>query len=135
MNTFIPISELVIDKVPSEFLALESSNYYTLTKTESSRPNIFVSPGDSVSGDLRIVAILTGEDETKEIYSPGIRVQGSTPWNYLRTSPIVSVLDTTARSITFRTEGGVYLLSWETKTELKEREFKEMEAALLRKIA
>jgi hypothetical protein len=99
------IEESVKDLVPNEIKNLEDGNY-TLTKTETSRYG-FVGVGDTVTGLVEIV-----ERDNK----PCVKV-----WNkdyngrdrdasYIRTSPIVEVLDTTATSVVFRTEGGVYKL-------------------------
>lgn len=98
----IEINEEVLDLVPNEFLNLEDVDY-RLTKTENFRPGIVYS-GDSVVGPLSIVNVLG---------KPGIKVLSSSvsrDITYLRTSPVVKVLDVTKDTITFQTEGGVYKL-------------------------
>lgn len=64
--------------------------------------------GDAVEGPLEIV-------DVAGLGLPGVKVinvynAGDYRPTYIRTSPIVAVLDKTETSLTFRTEGGVYLL-------------------------
>ena len=99
----IKIAETVLDKTPEEFKNLDDSREYKLTKVASSRPNIFVFEGDSVTGDLQIV-------EVSDLGLPGVKVIGQGFTNYIRTSPIVKVVDKSENKITFQTEGGTYTL-------------------------
>lgn len=108
----IEIDETVIDQVPAEFLTLPNYHSYSLTKLSSSRPNWFVVPGMSTTGHVRIVNVLD---------KPGVLVYGTRTYDYIRTSPIVKVLDTTSHSLTFQTEGGEYRLEWpQRKDDTKE---------------
>lgn len=99
----IKINEEVLSLVPEAFKNLPDVDY-RLTKTESSRAG-FVFQGDSIVGPASIVNV---------IGKPGVKVFqrgcGSFDLTYIRTSPIVEVIDTTDTTITFRTEGGVYKL-------------------------
>ena len=100
----IEIDEDVLALTPKEFKDLPEGNY-KLTKTENTRPNGMVYAGDSVIGPAEVVNV---------IGLPGIKVYNhlgpTRDLTYLRTSPIVEVLDSTDTTITFRTEGGVYKL-------------------------
>lgn len=91
----------VLEACPEEikrFLVDEKADF-KLTKTENFREG-FVYTGDTVRGYLEVVDVLG---------KPGVRVTRSFS-DYIRTSPIVQVLDSTADSVTFQTEGGVYKL-------------------------
>jgi hypothetical protein len=99
----IEINKEVLDLVPSEFRNLPADVDYRLTKTESFRDG-YVYEGDTVVGPLSIVNVLG---------KPGVKVLSNNPTRditYLRTSPIVEVVDVTDTTITFKTEGGVYKL-------------------------
>ena len=99
----IKIDKEVLDLVPSEFRNLPADVDYRLTKTKSFRHG-YVYEGDTVVGPLSIVNVLG---------KPGVKVLSDNPFRditYLRTSPIVEVLDVTDTTITFKTEGGVYKL-------------------------
>ena len=103
MNT-IKINAEVADQTPEEFKNLEQGTY-KLTKTENFRAG-FVYSGDTVTGPLEIVEI---------IGKPGVKVlnanmRGPRDTAYIRTSPIVKVVDKTENTVTFETEGGVYKL-------------------------
>ena len=100
---YIKVAKTVEDQTPEEFKKLLSDEVYRLTKTKSSRPCSMVYAGDTVVGEIEIV-------DVKGTNLPGLRIQGHHYTNYLRTSPIVKVIDTTENSITFITEGGEYLL-------------------------
>lgn len=95
--------EQLLAKLPPEFHELDFDATYTLTKIGSKRPNIFVSEGDHIVGSLEVVQVPTTD-------KAGIKVQGHVPWAYMRTSPVLSVVDATENSLTFETEGGVYRL-------------------------
>jgi hypothetical protein len=97
----IKIADTVKNLVPNEFKDLPDDADYRLTKVESSRPGSMVYEGDTISGSLEIV-------DVKEKGKPGVRVTRF--HRYIRTSPIVEVLDKTDTVITFKTEGGVYKL-------------------------
>ncbi len=99
----IEINKEVLDLVPSEFLNLPADPDYRLTKTESFRDG-YVWAGDTIVGPLSIVNVL-GKPGVKVLNSRSVR-----DLTYLRTSPIVKVLDVTEGTITFQTEGGVYKL-------------------------
>lgn len=102
----IKIDENIKHLVPKEFLNLEDVNY-RLTKTQNFRLGM-ANDGDSVEGPLTIV-------EVKSLGLPGVKVINTSANRffdnqYIRTSPIVKVLDAGENSITFETQGGVYLL-------------------------
>ena len=101
INT-IKIAETVVDKTPEAFKQLVSNHKYRLTKTSSSRPNWFVSVDDTITGTLEIV-------DVANLTKPCVKVSVSSN-AYLRTSPIVEVIDVDNSKISFRTEGGTYLL-------------------------
>lgn len=76
-----------------------------LTKLESTRPNSSVDTGRVKIGDFSFykladnsVCVLVGD-----LYSLG---------NYLRTSPVVKIIDMTEKSTTFQTEGGIYKVEY-----------------------
>ena len=99
----IQINKEVLDLVPNEFRNLSADVDYRLTKTESFRDG-YVYEGDTVVGPLSIVNVLG---------KPGVKVLSNNPTRditYLRTSPIVEVVDVTDTTVTFRTEGGIYKL-------------------------
>lgn len=91
----------VLDACPEEIrkFASDKEGDFRLTKTQNFREG-FVYDGDSVRGYLEIVEV---------IGRPAVRVTRSFK-DYIRTSPIVKVLDVTENSVTFQTEGGVYKL-------------------------
>lgn len=100
----INIAETVLDKTPKELANLPADVDYRLTKIESFRANGFVTPGDTVTGDLEII-------DVAELGLPGVRVQSPFSFSdYIRTSPIVGITDVTENTITFETEGGIYKL-------------------------
>jgi hypothetical protein len=106
MSNKIRIAEEIADQVPEVFKELEQGTY-KLTKTENFREG-FIYAGDTVTGDLEIVNVY-GLDK------PGVKVNnnnyhGGNDNRYIRTSPIVEVLDVSQTTITFQTEGGVYKL-------------------------
>jgi hypothetical protein len=96
----ITIAKEVYDKTPEEFKNLTDDSDYTLTKAESNRKPSRVNPGQTVSGTLEIIGIQG---------NPAVRVTRSIS-AYIRTSPIVKVLDKNETTITFETEGRVYKL-------------------------
>lgn len=98
----IKIDPSVLSLVPKEFLNLPDDATYRLTKTESRNQNSRVSSGTFVTGDPSVI-------EVKRTGLPGLRVQGQ-GFNYIRTSPIVKVLDSSDTVTVFETEGGVYRL-------------------------
>ena len=95
----IDIDETVLSITPQEFKNLPDVRY-RLTKTESFREG-WVNTGSTQSGDLSIVSVQG---------CPAARILGNGVSGYIRTSPIVKVVDQTDTSLTFHTEGGVYLL-------------------------
>jgi hypothetical protein len=104
MKKTIYIAEEVVDNTPKEFLNLPDDATYKLTKTMSKYEGGFVGPGDTITGDLQIVNVAS-------LGLPGVKISGHRGFtDYIRTSPIVKVLDATETQITFETEGGVYML-------------------------
>jgi len=97
----VKIDETVVDQVSDSFKNLEDTTY-KLTKIEALRPPNWVSTGDFVVGPVTIFPVAE---------SYGVRVwDHASVYKYIRTSPVVEVLDTTESAVTFRTEGGVYKL-------------------------
>lgn len=106
----INIDESVVSVTPQEFLTLEQGNYrlVKIVSTRESNPFIGVSEGDAVIGPLSIVNVAG-------LNLPGVKVlnEGLTSDlkpTYIRTSPIVKVIDKSERTITFKTQGGIYNL-------------------------
>jgi hypothetical protein len=99
----IKIDEEFLDLVPEAFKNLSEKAYYKLTKIESFRQG-FVDVGQFEVGTLNIVYY---KNLPKAV---GVSITGSSFYGYLRTSPIVEVLDSTDSVITFKTKGGVYKL-------------------------
>lgn len=97
----IKIDETVQHLVFEEFKNLPDVDY-KLTKVKNFRIG-FVFSGDTVTGPLRIVNVTD---------LPGVRVDSNRGFDitYIRTSPIVAVVDVTLTTLTFETEGGVYKL-------------------------
>lgn len=77
-----------------------------LIKLESTRENYMVPQGMAERGTVSFKSIPLGEHI---VGGYGVMVSGR-GFDYLRTSPVIKVLDTTSTSVTFQTEGGVYLL-------------------------
>lgn len=98
----IEIDKNVNDLTPNEFKNLLDVDY-RLTKTESTRNGSMVFPGDSVRGTLSVV-------EVGKTGLPGVKICGNSFKDYLRTSPIVAIINSTDTTITFCTEGGTYFL-------------------------
>jgi len=97
----IDLDDSIKDLVPLALASLPKG-IYKLTKTETSRPYSQVFVGESMIGPLSIVSVAG---------KPGILVRCErTGYKYIRTSPVVEVLDATNNTLTFRTEGGVYKL-------------------------
>jgi len=95
----VKIPETLEGKVPEQLKNLDSEAEYRLEKIKAKNQSSMVRPGQAITGTLEVVDV-AGE--------PGIRV--SHVWNYIRTSPIVKILDETSTTLTFETEGGVYTL-------------------------
>lgn len=105
MSKYIDIHEEVLEQTPEVFKTLLKEDVFKLTKTEDFR-NGFVLSGDTVTGPLSIVNVLS---------KPGVKVfneydRSDLAPTYIRTSPIVEVLDVTDTTVTFKTEGGIYKL-------------------------
>lgn len=103
----IKIPKDMLSLVPKEFKTLPDVDY-KLTKIENTRKIGFVFSGDTTTGPLSIVEVIGAG-------KPGVKVinrndDGDLELTYIRTSPIVEVLDKTDTTLTFRTEGGVYKL-------------------------
>lgn len=96
----IKIDPAVLDKTPKELVQLPDATY-TLTKVEGKNLSSYVSVGDSVTGYLEIVNVA-------KLGLPGVRV--SRAFRYIRTSPIVKLVDVSQKVIVFKTEGGLYSL-------------------------
>lgn len=79
---------------------------FKLTKIGSKRPGSFVGRGQYEVGDFHI-HVYEATDKLPEQYGAFITGRG---FNYLRTSPIVKIVDQTDDSTTFETEGGIYKL-------------------------
>ena len=114
MSNKIKVAEEILDLVPQALKDLEVGRY-RLTKTENFRTG-FIYEGDSVTGDLEIVAtygqVKPGDSDDLK---PGVRVvndnyHGGNDNRYIRTSPVVKVVDQSENSVTFQTEGGIYKL-------------------------
>lgn len=86
--------------LPKELAALDMDAEYRLTKVEAFHDKTMVYTGDTVVGSLDFVQVPTTE-------KVGVRVFRSFS-QYIRTSPVVKVLDATEGTVTFQTEGGVY---------------------------
>ncbi len=85
---------------------LNSEGRFKLQKVESKRPNSFVGVGQFEIGDF----YLHEYPETDKLPAQtGVEIVGN-GFNYLRTSPIVKIVDHDQNSTTFETEGGVYRL-------------------------
>lgn len=89
------------------FEALSKKDSYTLTKTKSKRASM-VGVGESVKGKFAIL-----ERETFVMVladnSVGDKSRRDDP-TYIRTSPVVGIVDQSSTSVTFETEGGFYKL-------------------------
>lgn len=89
-----------LKEIPKELEALKGKTG-TLVKTEAFDHRGMVIEGDAVTGEISFVEVLDGF---------GVRVQGDRYYDYIRTSPVVKILDATERGATFQTQGGVYKL-------------------------
>lgn len=91
----------VLEACPEEIKRFVTDEHddFRLTKTENFREG-FVYSGDTVRGYLEIVDVQG---------RAAVRVTRSFK-DYIRTSPIVKVVDSTDTTVTFQTEGGVYKL-------------------------
>ena len=86
----------------------ESEDYFKLTKVDSKRPSL-VGVGQFETGVFRLVKM------PADSYGPewvSVCIMGGSGINprFLRTSPIVKIVDHDENSTTFETEGGVYRL-------------------------
>ena len=96
------------DGIVNFFNSFPSKGNFKLTKTKNTRPGSMVSVGNSVEGIFRLIEVQgdpavyvdNSAEEKDDFYSP----------TYIRTSPIVAILDCRNESVTFQTEGGVYQL-------------------------
>lgn len=96
------INKNVEHMVPEAFKSLPEGRY-RLTKVENTRDCARVFVGNTVVGSPSIV----------EVFGlPAVKVWDDSLINdrYIRTSPIVEVVDTTDTTVTFKTEGGTYRL-------------------------
>lgn len=97
--TKISVAKSVLSKTPKVIRDLPDVEY-RLTKIENKRESFYVQAGKTQSGDLEIVDV-EGD--------PAIRVMRGLS-AYLRTSPIVQILDQTKDALIIETEGGIYRL-------------------------
>lgn len=81
--------------------------YVYLTKVEKLREVSYVAVGKIQRGEMSIFTWDDGEF--------AVEVIGSFK-DFVRTSPVVMVLDETEKSIRFQTHGGVYLMEVEDET-------------------
>jgi len=89
----------MVDKAFTRFE--NSEDEFNLTKVESNGRASFISTGQGVRGSFYIKDF---EDGTY-----GIKVHGR-GFDFIRTSPVVKVVDETETSVVFQTMGGVYKL-------------------------
>jgi hypothetical protein len=95
----ITVADTVKEKTPQVIKDLPDVDY-RLTKIHAKSEFTRVSPGEGVSGSLEVVDV-QGD--------PALRVTRGLS-RYIRTSPIVKVLDQTQNGLTVETEGGIYKL-------------------------
>lgn len=78
-----------------------------LTKIGSKRSNSQVAVSQFSIGDVSLIT-WPATDNNPELFA--VSVSGPGMYSYIRTSPIVKIVDATENSTTFETEGGVYKL-------------------------
>lgn len=85
---------------------LNSKDNFKLTKIGSKREGSHVGVGQFETGDFYFHKY----KKTKKLPAQiGVEIVGN-GFNYLRTSPIVKIIDFDENSTTFETEGGIYKL-------------------------
>lgn len=100
--------DTVNDDIVKVFNKFPSEGKYKLTKIKSTRPYSEVNVGNFTTGSFRLMELLG---------KPAVFVDNSAKEGYryddpvfIRTSPVVAILDNSKTKITFQTEGGVYEL-------------------------
>lgn len=96
------------DGIVNFFNSFPSKGNFKITKIKNTRPGSMVEVGNSVEGRFKLVEVQgdpavyvdNSAEEKDNFYSP----------SYIRTSPIVAILDSSEETVTFQTEGGVYQL-------------------------
>jgi hypothetical protein len=109
--SFKPLTDESI--VAPELLAYKGKEC-SLTKIASTRENWSVTPGMIEYGEVEFKDI-PPYSEGPNATTGGYGVYVGRGFHYIRTSPVVKVVDVTETSVTFTTEGGVYLLEAGTK--------------------
>jgi len=99
----------VSDTIHKAFSELSKKDSYKLTKILSSRPGSMVGVGNTVSGIFTLIEGYSGEAMLLVDNSAADDLRFSDP-TYIRTSPIVAILDKSSTEVVFKTEGGVYKL-------------------------
>ena len=98
------LAESIAAVTPALLAELDPTAIYSLQKTASKRPNSYVVPGDKMRGVLSIV-------DVAELGKPGVRVTSEHRlYDYIRTSPVLTVKRLDESTLEFETEGGTYLL-------------------------
>ena len=97
-----------MEKILKAFNSLSPKDDYELTKTKTLRAGSMVYPGEGVQGKFRL---LEHDDRVMLLVdnSAADSVRFSDP-TYIRTSPIVDIIDNSKTTVTFQTEGGIYQL-------------------------
>lgn len=83
----------------------DSEDSFKLTKVKSKRESR-VNVGQSATGDFYLVDI---PEDASGPAGTAVAIAGN-GYNYLRTSPVVKIMDFTETSTLFETEGGFYRL-------------------------
>lgn len=94
-----------VDLTPFERFTKMENQEFKLTKIGSKRSSR-VGIGQSKTGDLSMYVYEATDTLPEQI---GLLITGY-GFDYLRTSPIVKVVDQSEDSLTFETEGGIYKL-------------------------
>lgn len=96
------IQDSVLDNTPELLKELDPNQTYSLEKTGSKRPNMYVNEGDRQVGKLRIV-------DVADMGKPGVLVTTSFS-DFMRTSPVLLVKRVSETTLELETEGGFYRL-------------------------
>jgi hypothetical protein len=94
-----------LDLAPLERFTKLEDQEFKLTKIGSKRDS-YVGVGQYEVGDFSLMEYPATKDQPEAV---GAFITGR-GFNYLRTSPIVKIVDQDENSTTFETEGGVYKL-------------------------
>ena len=104
----IPIAKNIRTITPAVLKKLPADADYTLTKVFAKNGVATgVYPGEGTTGTLSIIEVKMSRDEPKG--RPGLVITGGI-MHYVRTSPILDILDVTDNVITIETNGGIYKL-------------------------